>query len=980
MARGRGSAPVVGRDHELAVLGERIDDLVDGRGGATVVLGDPGMGKSTLARWAADRAAGAGADVVTATGRELSRSLPFGAVATPLRHRLDRADPALTAGLPSLGLLFDDLFVDGQASAASSAAARDHRTDQTDRAAPPRAGSADLAHARLHGALVTLLERLAAARPTLLVLDDAHWLDASTLALVPDVLDDLPDLPLHVLATARPEPAPGDAELRALRRAVRRQAGREVVIGPLDDEAVAAAIEIRLGGVPPLGLVELVTSRTAGTPLLIEALLDALIEAGALRRAGPWWELAADEVALPAADDLLGDRLAHLDPDARRELGVLAVAGEPVTDDDLAVDGLTDVERRRVLDRLRTAGLATEVVGDDGAARWAPAHPMVGEAADAALAVGERRDLHARFFAAAPTDAPDRRARHLLRAGPLVDPATAAATFAAAGDLALQRGAVVEATRLLTAAVEAQPDITADPLLVVVHEQLGDAWARRGEAEVATDHLLQAYREHERRDDVGAQVRLLGRIGTASWLSTRDRPLANEARALAARLRDEQRWADLALLQSTLMIDHLRRGEWPEARRATSAVGEASARTDDARARLAGEVAAVVQGLWPGTVGRDAPTTVAHLHDLADQARADGHLDVAVRFTHIATDLAGIAGIPELWARAEARARAAAAEGAAASVAWRLTLARLEHAVEHGDLDTAAELVERFDAEQGTTPSTTLLLLRAATGVDGPPPGLRAELEELRSRQPFDDPTLDGLPRTTLAVADVLLAGAEADPASLALLGAPDTPRFVTTHGLATLVAHAEAARILGDPEGTRTWIDQLRRFDGGRGRTSAWADVLDARHADDHAAASLLLGAADRFDTIDRPTSAARAVLAAAGRDLAAVPPDRLAAARRLVAVDEGSGDDDGEAAAAAGTDPGPARATDPRLGPLTAREREVADAVASGLTNREAADELYISVRTVTTHLERIYAKLGIGSRRELRAALAALDAADR
>lgn len=973
---------MVGRDQELAVLATAVDELADGRGGVVVVLGEAGMGKSTLVRWAAERAAAAGADVVVATGRELSRSLPYGAIATPLRHRLARDVPeraALTAGLPSLGLLFDDLAdgpteqaadhvgpdAAGRGLARTAERGQGRAGDQGDADAAGRAGSGlDLAHARLHGALVTLVERLATDRPTLLVLDDAHWLDASTLALVPDLLDDLPDLALLVVVAARPGAGSGDAELRALRRAARRPAGRELTIGPLDAEAVAAVVEARLGGVPPVGLVDLVTSRTAGTPLLIEALLDALIEAGALRPAGAWWELAADDVAVPAADDLLGDRLARLDPDARRELGVLAVAGEPVDEGELAVDGLTTAERRRVLDRLRSTGLAVEVVGDDAVARWTPAHPMIGEAADAALAVGERRDLHARFFAAAPSDAPDRRARHLLGAGPLVDPATAVATFADAAGLALQRGAVVEATRLLTAAVEAEPDITAHPRLVEVHERLGDVWAWRGESEVAIDHLLQAYREHRRRDDIAAQVRLLGRIRTAAWLTTRDRPLADETDELAERLRAGERWADLAVLESALLIDHLRRGEWAEAHRARAATEAAAARTDDPRARLIGEVAGIMRSLWPGSTPQRAPAAIDHLDELAAQARAAALPELAVRCAHIATDLSTITGIPELRARADARARATAAEGSPASVAWRLTLARLEHAVEHGDLATAAELVagvDGTDAGRGSASSPTLVLLRAVTGVDGPPPGLRAELEAWRAARTLDEPALDGVDRLGFAVADVLVAGDEADQASLALLTGPDTPSFLTTHGLATLVAHAEAARIVGDEERVRAWVAQLRSFDDGRGQTSAWADVLDGRAATDPAeAAALLLAAADRFTACDRPTSAARAVLAAARADAGAVAADRVVAARQV-------------ADRSTGSEPG---ADADRLGPLTAREREVADAVARGLTNREAADELFISVRTVTTHLERIYAKLGIGSRRELPAALAALD----
>ena len=165
-------------------------------------------------------------------------------------------------------------------------------------------------------------------------------------------------------------------------------------------------------------------------------------------------------------------------------------------------------------------------------------------------------------------------------------------------------------------------------------------------------------------------------------------------------------------------------------------------------------------------------------------------------------------------------------------------------------------------------------------------------------------------------------------------------------------------------------------RFDGGGGRTTAWARVLLGEASSGEQRAAAYRDAAERFGRLGRPFDAAVCNVAAAEAG-APVGVEELTSAREL--FDAGPTPWMSERVVALLGDGGSSSAGRARplddLG-LTAREREVAEVVAEGLSNREVANRLFISVRTVTSHLDHIYTKLGIGSRRELTRMLAGSD----
>jgi predicted ATPase len=126
------------------------------------------------------------------------------------------------------------------------------------------------------------------ARGTVIVLEDLHWACGDTLAIVEYLADNAALEPVLLIATLRPE----GAALALADALERRRSASVLTLARLDRSAVAAMARACLSGEPPEALVELLSARTEGLPLLVEELLAGLIDRGALANRGNGWELA----------------------------------------------------------------------------------------------------------------------------------------------------------------------------------------------------------------------------------------------------------------------------------------------------------------------------------------------------------------------------------------------------------------------------------------------------------------------------------------------------------------------------------------------------------------------------------------------------------------------------------------------------------------------------------------------------------------
>jgi DNA-binding CsgD family transcriptional regulator len=360
---------VIGRSLETARLRERVQDLDDRRGGVVVLRGDAGAGKSRLV----DEAT-ADFEGLVLSGRAVPGDSPV-----PFRPLSE----AFLAACRGRELPQDPSLVgfEGQLARLMPGWGDSARIDDS----PVLLGEA----------VVRLLVALAGEAPCVLVLDDLHWADPETLAVVDYLADALRHEAVLCLGTARPAPAT-DAVLERLSR---RHPGSVVEVGPLDDAGVDRMVSSCLSTVePPAGLREFVSLHSDGSPFLVEELLAGLVASGALVSTVGHWEITGPlSPSLPASlRDSIEQRLDDLDDTARRLLGAAALLGRDF--DWELLPGIAEVDGRAAVDALRAA-VAEQLIDSDGDG-FRFRHALTREAVLANLLPPERRALAARAWPA----------------------------------------------------------------------------------------------------------------------------------------------------------------------------------------------------------------------------------------------------------------------------------------------------------------------------------------------------------------------------------------------------------------------------------------------------------------------------------------------------------------------------------------------------------------------------------------------------
>ena len=391
---------MVGRVAELGVLGMSIGRAAAGSVQVVAISGEAGIGKSRLAQEGLRTAGERGFRTLESAAGRLHRDLSYAPIVEALRPLV--AEAALVDGLSDLARLFDGLRV------------------------PPLVALGDpgLERTRMFEAVRTLIERASARLPLAIFIDDLHWADPGTLALLHYLVRGLPQRRCLFLLTYRADEA-GD-ELRELLTALQRaETLTPVELAGLDAAGVEDLAAAVLDGPAPPALREMLDRRSGGVPLYVKAIVLRLIETGALFRSGGRWVLGPRAAAgVPVVvSTLLRDKIKALPPPARRVLDVLAVCGgaaEHVLLLDVAdgvVEGVTELRAANVIvEDTRGGGLSYRVV-----------HPVLAEVAYDLVPVIVRRQLHARLAEAVERHRPDDvrlLAAHIRAAGDQVDPPT----------------------------------------------------------------------------------------------------------------------------------------------------------------------------------------------------------------------------------------------------------------------------------------------------------------------------------------------------------------------------------------------------------------------------------------------------------------------------------------------------------------------------------------------------------------------------
>lgn len=924
----RARCPVlVGRSHERLLLESALARAADGRGTVVALRGEAGIGKTRLARAALDAAGGIPMAALVGRCAEQGRSSHrplIEALCGAARAGGLPAAPALQPFRHALGVLVPDW-----------------RTSE----------SADEASPVLLGEGILRLCRHLGGRGALLVVDDLHWADPDTLAVLEYVADNVEAFPLVLLVTLRPERRTGAAEL--LSRLEARGAAQVVDLLPLAKGEVAEMVAACAGQLGD-GLVDLVHERAEGLPLLVEELLSS--------------PSRPSSTGVPASFvDAVAARLAAVPADAVLTVQCAALLGRRFDWRLLpAVSALEEERVRRALEQaVEVQLLVTEADGG-----LAFRHALVRDAVVSLLLPPTRVAL-ARRAAAAVGDGDALLAADLWLAAD--EPAAAASRLVHAGRRATGDGALTTAERLLRSA-RALPVDDAQ-VRIDVAEALTGALALAAKVDdalaVGTEALDLLAREPAGSDRRARLHLALARsaVDAGRW------PLAEQhvaaGRSLLSSVGDEHLEVELDAVASHVALGE---GRPAEARTlATSAAARAEALGLPGAACDALEVLGRLQRLHDL---RGAAARFERAHDLA---RSSGLALRSVRALHElgtidmferaaperllqASEMAYEAGALSLAATVDLQLvglhgfrfevdDAVAVGARALEVASALDLrevvlaTHLQLAFAHAvagrrpameealrqALEVAGERAEVQALAWGHARATASLLAedrprameeldvalrwtRSAPGVTGAFSALSALLRVLEGAGPE-------------AIDDVRLLDAQGIPMNAAVISFAEAVLVGRSGDLVGARAAAEAADAALGATGLVAVRHLVRRLVAGAAITDGWKDP-----------SGWLTGALSFFSTSghDRLAAACRDLLRSTG---APVPRAADAALPEVL-----------------------------RVAGVSAREAEVLDLVGERLTNREIADRLYLSPRTVEKHVERLLQKLHLGNRAEL------------
>jgi DNA-binding CsgD family transcriptional regulator len=932
-------APLLERERELEALCDGLDRAGAGEGTLTLIDGPAGVGKTELAREARAAAERSGILALAATGSQLEQPFAFGVVRQLL-------EPVVT---PAAGRA--DLFAGAAAPAARLFAPDDQQSP-----------AADASFGSLHS-LYWLVVNLADRGPMLVAVDDCQWVDRDSLRFLAYLAQRVEGLAVALLlAGRRPESSSSEAET-VWAQVLSRSSAVALHPRPLSQSAAVALARERLGAGAAQEFCRSCHAATGGNPLFLRELLTALDASGVVPSAAAAGEVQA--VGPAAVSRFVLHRLAALGSAASKLATTVAVLGDG-SERALAgwVSDLSEDAARAAADDLVRADIF--VRGE----RLGFVHPIVRAALYEDLAPGERQRRHAAAADALAQQgaSPERITAHLLLTTPTGDQGRVQTLRSAASDAARRGAPGVAGERLRRALAESPAEQERAEILT----ELGHSEVAAMDFEAAEEHLQAALSSGGDLTTRADAASALGRSAIAS--GGRSAQAAVKAlQSLAQELWsvDRQRSLELGseLLLVSTVVPPLRAGlaELLQgfAQRARGHPGfEAVADIHSAHEKLAtggsagaavAEVqAALAAGLPPAavtTAGFMAAQTLrlAEQHELAlrlldralEGARREGH---AARQGLIHGHRAAIAlaqgSLQAAQAEAETGLRLVQAPHFAVP---ELVAVAIVVQIERGALTAAAELApigEALGISEDRTFTSEFLVARG-----------RLRIAQGHIREGVDD---------------LIWCGERLEALSLHW---PGDWRAYAAAALASLGETQKAAGL------ARQQLEIARQV-GAAGslglslRAAALAIGGDERLGLLQEAVSVLEPSAARLElahaVADLGTELSRAGRRKEGRDAQRTALELARQCGAIALADR----------ALAELQAGPGRRARAELtgpGALTAAEWQVCRQAADGRTNREIAQALFVTEKTIERHLSSAYHKLGVRSRFQLPAAIA-------
>ena len=951
---------LVGRDRELDALDGLLHEVRGGSSRFVVVRGEPGIGKSSLVAELGRRGGAAGCLVLRGRATELERDYPFGLIVDALDDYLGSLDSRA----------FDRVATDQLAELASVFPSLRSLSQAT----PPPWTAAE--RFRAHYAARELIERIAAPRPLVLTLDDVQWGDGASLEFIGHLLRRPPDATVMIAATMRT----GQSSPRinaAIEDAKRTGTVNELELGPLARDDAE-----KLVGATASSDLETLYRESGGNPFYLLQLARAAPSSNGASSGPAWTDAREVPAAIRAA---IGAELDGLPGEVRAFAQAAAVAGDPFELDlAIATAAMPAPGALAALDEL----IAREVLRTgDAPRRFRFRHPLVRKAIYATCPPGTRLVCHERAAAALEAQGAPAiiRAHHVVHSARHGD-VTAAQLLREAG-LEVSQRAPASAAMWFEAAVRILPASTPPGERLGVLAAMAAAYAATGRLEDSRRALL-AGAELAAHGDLSTGVRLISACAKLELLLGR----REDAQARLLKTLAEVSKSAPAI-GASLMVDLASSAFYAadiEGVRDWASRALDVAHTYDDRGLTVGALS--ILALAEASEG-PVSEALAHCSQAATLVDAMPDEELAVRLDVLA-DLCAAEYQLQRFGEAETHARRglalARATGRGELFPWMsLVLSGVLFSTDR--LAEATELIDGLiDAARLTDNALGLamaLVNGAATSLAaGDVDGAFAAAQEAVALTRETTPSVVAAWAGGFLGAAMLEAGQPERAAETIVRagGGEELPLIPGAFRVGFLEILTRAWLASGRLEKARQTAEMAgrRAAQFGLDLTTAMAELAAAAVAladgDARSASARALAASERADRVGALLATGRS-RSLAGRAFAALGQTERAAAEleRAVSKLEACGARRHLAAAErelrrlgrpvhhrsrAGTPEGAG------ISSLTGRELEIARLVVDRRTNPEIAAELFLSIKTVETHLRNIFRKLDASSRVEV------------
>ncbi|MGY8678099.1 adenylate/guanylate cyclase domain-containing protein [Bradyrhizobium sp. UFLA05-153] len=640
------SAPLIGRDAELARVIGSLDRACGGAAQLVRLVGEAGIGKTRLVNEFVARIRDEDRFADVAIRQAVCSPLgeqSYGTLAAVLRSAYGIAQKAsaaetearLAAALSELGLATEEaerlmpLYFHVLGLGDPDAVLQHVEPEQLRR--------------QIFFAIRTVFERRLALSPLLIIVEDLHWADAVSLEALRFLMDRLERTRLMLLFTHRPM-----LELDQFGSGrISHTTLRLPPLGDADGQKLLAAYFSQGWREPPGRLFSRILERASGNPLFFEEIIRGLIEAGALERDGSQWRIKSDEAAadIPAnIQALLLARLDRLPHEVRRLAQEAAVIGPRF---DAALLGATATDRAKVevgLELLCDAEIVEEVAGSNSISlrSYRFTQTMLQDVIYQNLLLQRRIELHGRIGAALERlygNEPERLEDLVLLGHHFSLSASkpkGARYLRAAGDRARATYANDDAIRLYQQALAVLlTGGEGEPERLALYERIADLCGAAGRRNTAEEHYQSALEGHRAAGDRIGEARILRKLGRMLWDAgkrTKAETHYAEAAELLGGTEAPIEWAHLLQERGRLafrMGDHVAAARW-----ADEALGYARSAPADAdkQAEAARAIAEALntKAVALARLGRHQEA-VREVEQSVAAAEAAGHLNVACR-------------------------------------------------------------------------------------------------------------------------------------------------------------------------------------------------------------------------------------------------------------------------------------------------------------------------------------------------------------